>query len=550
MAEVNSTYVSILNRYRVQISETANYRKHLKKLLSERLPSVQFVKSLCKNEPDRIVLPRAVSKGIELRCSLMDNSETIGRLKNIADILHKEMIQHRKIGRSTAILKNSRTLHSFCFFSVISSLVAMFSKLQEFAMKRWIKLLMLLASFLSRILEAIARVRDKSLIDNLSEVYIGSDYKKILELEKHVEQSVLQRMKETVDNIDLLEDTPTGQNTFHGTVIVLNQQAEDGEPVNPPLVLPDKLLSPAPNLISNDFHHTWALANYFGTDDDDDETPESRHVENEEEQVNEEEQQIIEDQEGEVDRETARNLSDSILSVKEPIRKSKKLAKEVMPTWAATKSLLLSHTSPKCVVTNSEVISPLFKTSPTDYTTLHTVLMLTQGISAWVGPERKTLITLDLDLYNRALQIQQTVGNTNWILRAGILHIVFAALHALGKTIYGSGIDTCAIKCGIYTSAALHGIYRGKAYKRSVEYHITTSLAIMMMSPEMIEIYDNIQSWYSANIKPHEDKEDNGDFAQFLMQYLEQVNSLLHIINACRSGDWEGYLAVLENVIK
>jgi hypothetical protein len=250
-----------------------------------------------------------------------------------------------------------------------------------------------------------------------------------------------------------------------------------------------------------------------------------------------------------------------------------------MPTWAATKSLLLSHTSPKHVVTNSEVISPLLKTSPTDYTTLHTILMLTQGISAYVvGPGRKTLITLDLDLYNRALQIQQTVCNTNWILRAGVLHIVFAALHALGKTIDGSGIETCAIECGIYTSAALRGIYSGKAYKRGVEYHITTSLAIMMMrfdtifsahlpenlcvqcgafkkalhqcSPEMIEIYDNIQSWYSANIKPHEDKEDNRDFAQFLMQYLEQVDSLLHIINACRSGDWEGYFAALENVIK
>ncbi|CAB4023653.1 Hypothetical predicted protein [Paramuricea clavata] len=34
------------------------------------------------------------------------------------------------------------------------------------------------------------------------------------------------------------------------------------------------------------------------------------------------------------------------------------------------------------------------------------------------------------------------------------------------------------------------------------------------------------------------------------MQYLEQVDSLLHIINACRSGDWEGYLAALENIIK
>ena len=49
-----------------------------------------------------------------------------------------------------------------------------------------------------------------------------------------------------VDNIDLLEDAPTGQNTFHGTVVVINQRAEDGEPVNQPLVLPEKLVSPAP----------------------------------------------------------------------------------------------------------------------------------------------------------------------------------------------------------------------------------------------------------------------------------------------------------------
>ena len=60
------------------------------------------------------------------------------------------------------------------------------------------------------------------------------------------------------------------------------------------------------------------------------------------------------------------------------------------------------------------------------------------------------------------------MGNTNWILRAGVLHIVFAPLHALGKTVDGSGIDTCAIECGIYTSAVPRGIYGGKAYKRGM----------------------------------------------------------------------------------
>ena len=140
-------------------------------------------------------------------------------------------------------------------------------------------------------------------------------------------------------------------------------------------------------------------------------------------------------------------------------RRRHRPGRDVRPTRAATKSLLLSFSSQKQSRTNSEVVAPLFRCSPTDYATLYTVLMLTQGISASVvGPERRTLITLDLDLYSRAMKIQQSIGNTNWILRAGVLHIVFAALHALGKTIEGSGIDTCAIESGAYTSAALRRV--------------------------------------------------------------------------------------------
>ena len=104
-----------------------------------------------------------------------------------------------------------------------------------------------------------SKVRDKILIQNLSDVHIGCDYRKVLDLEKRIEQSVLHRMKDTggfclpdfvkkdvnirfaIDNIDLLEDTPTGQETFHGTVIVINQEDKDGEVINEPLTIPDKL---------------------------------------------------------------------------------------------------------------------------------------------------------------------------------------------------------------------------------------------------------------------------------------------------------------------
>ena len=44
-----------------------------------------------------------------------------------------------------------------------------------------------------------------------------------------------------IDNIDLLEDTPTDQNTFHGTLVVINQRGENGNPLNDPLIVPQKL---------------------------------------------------------------------------------------------------------------------------------------------------------------------------------------------------------------------------------------------------------------------------------------------------------------------
>ena len=87
-------------------------------------------------------------------------------------------------------------------------------------------------------------------------------YRLVLDIEKYVKQSVLQRKWEdfvflillnrgvniwfAVYSIDLLEDMPEEQNKFSSTVIVLQQHAEDGEAVNQPLALPPK----APNSLA------------------------------------------------------------------------------------------------------------------------------------------------------------------------------------------------------------------------------------------------------------------------------------------------------------
>ena len=253
---------------------------------------------------------------------------------------------------------------------------------------------------------------------------------------------------------------------------------------------------------------------------------------------------------------------------------------KTMPTWAATNSLLLSKRTVNWKKkVNAVAIAPLFKTSPTDYSTLYTALCLTQEISASVvGPNRRTLITLDLDLYNHALQIQESVLNKNWILLPGGLHACFAIEHALGKTIEGSGIDTCAVECGTYTVAALRGVHSGKAFKRAVEYHLINATAFTAMkfealpqglltpalqtkcknlrdalharNPSMTTVFDEIQSKYVTNIQEKLTKNEDGGLAQFLDNYLEQVENLLQIISASRREDWEGYLAALEGGIK
>ena len=182
------------------------------------------------------------------------------------------------------------------------------------------------------------------------------------------------------------------------------------------------------------------------------------------------------------------------------------------------------------------------------------VLQLTQGISGQVvGPQRRTLITLDLDLYARTLKIQQSVGNipAAWILRAGALHISFAALYALAKQSVEVTLTPCTIESSAYTSAALCGIFSGKAYKRGIEHPITTCLAILMINfdfivsklpkeeiqvessalkdklqehkPEMVKIFKDIRLWYAGNVKPQENDKEIGEFAQFMTEYLHKV---------------------------
>ena len=227
--------------------------------------------------------------------------------------------------------------------------------------------------------------------------------------------------------------------------------------------------------------------------------------------------------------------------------------------------------------TNCEVVAPLFRNSPHDYATLWTVLSLTQEINAQVLGNGKCLITLDIAILNYAYKLRSSVRNNNWVLYPGKLHEIFADEHALGKVAEGSGLNTIAIESGVYSAAALRGIYSGKNYTRGLEHHIINAIVIICCKleavygseypaalkaqterfrkalhneqPEASEIYEDLSTYYSENIKEQFPPCDQG-LPKFLNNYLIQVETVLASIAAVHSRDFEAGLTLLDKKVK
>ena len=64
------------------------------------------------------------------------------------------------------------------------------------------------------------------------------------------------------------------------------------------------------------------------------------------------------------------------------------------------------------------------------------------------------------------------------------------------------------------------------------------------------DIYEDLASQYANQIEPKVAGVDAGELAQFLTNYIKQVQCLQHIISVCRQGDWEAYLVALDDQIQ
>ena len=129
---------------------------------------------------------------------------------------------------------------------------------------------------------------------------------------------------------------------------------------------------------------------------------------------------------------------------------------------------------------------PLIAAPAHEWQTLLTILMQAQNIKTTVvGQNRRTVISLDMGLYQPARKLQMTHQDLGHIiLRPGELHIVMAQLRTIGAFIENSGLDMCWVQSDLYGRSTVKQILGGNHVKRGEAAHTVTLQALFSLYQE------------------------------------------------------------------
>ena len=263
-----------------------------------------------------------------------------------------------------------------------------------------------------------------------------------------------------VDNSVFSEDTADGKCTTHGTITAVYQKADaPGEPISPPLHITE-----SPNLTVAS-HYTAILP-----------CDKPRHKSSD----NEGRKKFTINKTGVAGSYKLMHMGWIVTSVISRIKEG--VDSFHLPGWAGYNSLL----SESKAVTKVGAL-PLLPEVAHEWPTLLTVMVQARKLKELViGNDHPAVISFDMALYEKAVQLVDTrpdLKNTVFV-RLGELHVVMAALRALGTSIENSGIDDSWIEADVYGSATTRQILKCTHYKRSLTAHIYSYVALYEMAME------------------------------------------------------------------
>ena len=501
MNEIEQAYVALLKTNGVSVHHTKpQYKPYLKQLILANIPDVHFNRPPDKTKPEQVLSTKL--KQSLLTTALANNAheteDDIKILLKAAKILRRDIQnapswkfegdftnyqpppllylfckhtiqgqQHVKMTRKTGAFNQSASVLAQHFVTAYKSdrQVSYVSKSGECDFKRRTETPLTVGLAL----DIHKSTRSKSLVEKLGQLDLTIPYKKVLEIETAIANSVIDRMNLmggiyqppwlvngqfvwfALDNIDFLESTPTGMNTLHGTATAVYQAAK--EDTTTPITIDRKSASqtlestiPCKTLTCMKPQTTnkkcFLKFNSYVAPSNPDLIDMAWII-------------------------GCLEFEDSGVTVR----------MDSSGTWSAFNSL---QSTPGCK-TNIALVPPLIRSPPTEYDTLFTSLMRARAIATHtMGPDAITVVTLDLQLYDMAMKlwVEREDIMKQFLFRPGELHIVFWALAALGKYVEGSGIDQAWVEAGLYSPATVSQILNGKHMYRALEAHTVTLVAL------------------------------------------------------------------------
>lgn len=154
-----------------------------------------------------------------------------------------------------------------------------------------------------------------------------------------------------------------------------------------------------------------------------------------------------------------------------------------IPGWAGYNSLL----SESRLLTKVAAL-PLLPEMAHEWSTLLTVPMQASQLRRLaVGEDHPTIITFDIALYEKVLQLLGARPQLKKMIepRLGELHATMATMRGLGSSIENSGIDDTWIEADVFGASTTRQILKITHYERALLAHIYTSTALYEMVFEL-----------------------------------------------------------------
>eukprot|EP00112_Aurelia_sp_Birch-Aquarium-sp1_P026470 Seg940.1 transcript_id=Seg940.1/GoldUCD/mRNA.D3Y31 product="hypothetical protein" protein_id=Seg940.1/GoldUCD/D3Y31 len=215
---------------------------------------------------------------------------------------------------------------------------------------------------------------------------------------------------------------------------------------------------------------------------------------------------------------------------------------------------------------------PIIPAPAHQFDTLNTVVRRCMSISHHFG-QQYTVITVDQALYCKLMELKWIVTDykTKLIPRLGGLHISMNFLKVIGKHMAACGLYEAWIESGILGPGAAELVFSGKAYKKAMRAHKQSIQALWrILIPKFFkelaqinnDLYESICSIQGdcdkiaglvAMIQGDTYKKIFAEFIEseceknvnfhFWWGYMEMVSILLMFTRAQREGNWDLYIA-------